>query len=447
MKMKDQFRFIIQNMKKNKVRVFMTVLATAMGCAFLIVLASVAFGLHDTVLKDTMESGEITQIQVHGYEESETSYRPINDQDIKLFEDLEGVSAVTRQKSVRQDVTFSTEGYEVPAPAISAHFPSEEKSGLELAEGRLPEKPNEVVVGHHFASSLIPEGQSAEELYDEQGLVKEEFRYDENIIGKPFDLNLKKIADGKESSGNFDVTIVGVMEAPAREWEWDQNVYLTADLLSELESFTGTPNAELYNPSEVEVTDTSEASYDNVIVYAANVEAVKAVSEKLKEEKYATYSVVNEMKQLNMLFNVAKAGLIFIGTIAILIASIGIYNTMTMAVTERAPDIGIMKAIGASPKVIKRIFLLESSYIGLIGAAIGIAAAYAISVAVNLALPMILEAVFDEKLPTGLRFSSIPFSLILIAVIICLTVTILSGLRPAKRATEIDVLKAMRREI
>jgi len=60
---------------------------------------------------------------------------------------------------------------------------------------------------------------------------------------------------------------------------------------------------------------------------------------------------------------------------------------------------------------------------------------------------MILETVFEEELPAGLQFSYIPLSLIVIAVAICLIVTILSGLRPAKRATEIDVLKAMRREI
>src|SRR5690606_27518375 len=137
-------------------------------------------------------------------------------------------------------------------------------------------------------------------------------------------------------------------------------------------------------------------------------------------------------------FTIAKAGLILVGTIALIIASIGIYNTMTMAVTERAPDIGIMKAIGANPKTIKQIFLLESTYIGIIGAIIGTIVAYATSVVVNIGLPMILEIAFEEEMPEGLQFSSIPLSLVIIAVAICLIVTILSGMRPAKRATQID---------
>jgi acetoin utilization transport system permease protein len=130
-----------------------------------------------------------------------------------------------------------------------------------------------------------------------------------------------------------------------------------------------------------------------------------------------------------------------------LIASIGIYNTMTMAVTERSPDIGIMKAIGANPKTIKRIFLLESSYIGLIGALIGTVVSYAISYTVNFALPIIIQSAFKEKPPEDLMFSSIPVTLPIICVTICYVVTILSGLRPAKRATKVDVLKAMRREV
>lgn len=72
---------------------------------------------------------------------------------------------------------------------------------------------------------------------------------------------------------------------------------------------------------------------------------------------------------------------------------------MTMAVTERAPDIGIMKAIGANPKTIKRIFLLESSYIGLIGAAIGTLVAYVISFIVNFGLPLIIKQAFGEEPP------------------------------------------------
>ena len=442
MKLKDQFQFIRQNMKKNRMRVFMTVLATAMGCAFLIVLASVAYGLQGSMLKDMMESPDVTNIYVYGLKE-EGMYNDLYDEDIARLEDIEGVRAVTRQKSVHQSVTYTTEGYEGSAPTLATHFPSVLASGMELAEGRLPESPNEVVVGHYFIPSLPPTDHNSDDLYDEQSFIKEELRFDKEVLGHTFNLNLSKMENDEEVAGDFPVTVVGIMKKPVREWDWDNSVYITDNLFEDIESFTGT----LMSTEDMGELDIENASYDEVYVFANNLESVQGISDQLDDMNYATYSVVSEMKELNMVFTIAKAGLIFIGTIAILIASIGIYNTMTMAVTERAPDIGIMKAIGASPKVIKRIFLLESSYIGSLGAAIGIAVAYVISMIVNIALPMILESAFESELPDGFQFSTIPLSLVLIAMGICLVVTILSGLRPAKRATEIDVLKAMRREM
>lgn len=64
-----------------------------------------------------------------------------------------------------------------------------------------------------------------------------------------------------------------------------------------------------------------------------------------------------------------------------------------MAVTERTQEIGIMKAIGASPSIIRRMFLMESAYIGILGSVIGIIISYGVSFAVNLAVPVILKAV------------------------------------------------------
>jgi acetoin utilization transport system permease protein len=117
---------------------------------------------------------------------------------------------------------------------------------------------------------------------------------------------------------------------------------------------------------------------------------------------------------------------------------------MTMAVTERTQEIGIMKAIGASPSSIRSIFLLESSYIGMIGTIIGTLVAYLISSVVNLIIPMFLQQQGDNM---DFVFSYIPLSLVLIAAAISIGVAILSGMRPARRATEIDVLKALRRDI
>ncbi|MEH7155059.1 ABC transporter permease [Neobacillus drentensis] len=450
MKLKDQFRFVRQNMKKNRTRVFMTILATAMGCAFLIVLASVGFGLQKSVVKEITERRVITQIDVHGKETKEQGvYRALNDKDVHLFETIDDVKAVTRRKMLQQEGTFSIGNYQEGAPTFVANFPAEIKAGFELSKGRFPKEKNEVAVGYNFLMNLADKD-AGDDRYDEKGQVKAEYLYKDELLGKEINLTVHQFKDGKQIEKTIPLKVVGISKKPTKEWAQDSSVFISDQMLTDIEAFTGTPKGYMLDvnmnkvPEDIEL---NKNAYDDVKVYAKNMESVQSISERLKEEKYATYSVVNELKEVNMVFMIAKAGLIFIGTIAILIASIGIYNTMTMAVTERAPDIGIMKAIGASPNTIKRIFLLESSYIGLIGAFIGTVVSYGISYAVNFAIPLIIKQAFGQETDLNLVFSDIPLVLPIICVLICYGVTIISGLRPAQRATKVDVLKAMRREV
>ncbi|GHH96840.1 ABC transporter permease [Neobacillus kokaensis] len=448
MKLRDQFRFVRQNMKKNKTRVFMTILATAMGCAFLIVLASVGFGLQKSVVKEMLEQRIVTQIDVHGKEVKDGGFRPINIKDIQVLEKVGKVKAVTRKIMLQQESTYKIGNYQEGAETYVSHFPSEVKAGFELSEGRLPKTENEVVVGYDFPLNLGTTDE-VEDLYDNKGHVKKKYRYPENLIDKKLDLTVKQLKNGKHVEKKLQLTVVGIGKKPTREWMQDRSVFISDQVLKEIESFTGTPNGAILGPDEPQQQnpETNERIYDEVKIYAKNMEAVQGIVDQLKDKNYATYSVVNELKEINMVFTIAKAGLIFIGTIAILIASIGIYNTMTMAVTERAPEIGIMKAIGANPKTIKRIFLLESSYIGLIGAVIGTIVSYGISYAVNFSIPLIIKQAFGEEMPAGLTFSDIPLILPIICIVICYVVTIISGYRPAQRAVKVDVLKALRREV
>jgi acetoin utilization transport system permease protein len=451
MKLRDQFRFVRQNMKKNRTRVYMTILATAMGCAFLIVLASVGFGLQKSVVNEILEGGIVTQIDVYGQETNDgNGYRQIEDKDIQAFEKLKDVKAITTRKILQQEGSYSIGDYQLSTQTVVTNFPSEIKAGFELSEGRLAKAKDEVVVGYHFPLNLAIKGETKKEWFNEKGQLKEEFRFIGELIGEKINLTVQKVEDGKQVDKIIPVTVVGISKKPTKEWQEDRSVYISEDILKEIEAFTGTPKGiVLDSNSQVELTEleATKNTFDDVKIHAKNMEVVQGIADKLKEEKYATYSVVNELKQVNLMFAIAKVGLIFIGTIAILIASIGIYNTMTMAVTERAPDIGIMKAIGATPRTIKRIFLLESSYIGLIGALIGTVVSYGISYAVNFVIPLIIKQAFGEETPPDLIFSDIPLSLPMICVAICYGITILSGLRPAQRATKVDVLKAMRREI
>lgn len=303
----------------------------------------------------------------------------------------------------------------------------------------MPETSNEIIVGSHFHQRLMN---------------KDSELYPEDLLGKRINVEIKQFVNEKETKHTLQVVIVGIGKAPTREWQTNENVYITQETLKEIEQFTQTPNGSVNEPGippeiiqDRLVQLNGERQYNEVKVYAHNIEDVKEIANVMKSKHYMTHSIANELEQVNTVFLILKIGLMFVGTIAILIASIGIYNTMTMAVTERSQDIGIMKAIGAHPTTIRRIFLIESSYIGLLGAIIGTIVSYGLSYVVNIILPFVIENFLKQQTPENLQFSYIPVSLTIICIFISLAVAILSGMRPAKRATQVDVLKAMRRDI
>ena len=189
--------------------------------------------------------------------------------------------------------------------------------------------------------------------------------------------------------------------------------------------------------------------YNNVMVYADNLENVKVITKTLKDQGLSVYSVTEELDQLDVFFFALKAGLIFVGTIAILISSIGIFNTMTMAVTERTREIGVMKAIGAKPKLIQRLFLMESAWIGILGTFLAIVISYGVSMIANFVLPIIVTAALGEEDfgDIQVKFSIIPWQLVVIASTISIGVAMISGWRPARKATKIDVINALRTEL
>lgn len=423
MQFNDQIDFVRQHIKKNKLRVFMTILAATMGTAFLIVLASIGFGIHDTMRKEILDNRVVNQIEVYSSEMDQAK--------VEELKEREHVKAVVFRQSVSINQQSELDGFIGSHNMTVTEFQEEAKVGFALQEGRLPENENEVVVGSHFAENLI---EPKAEVGD-SGPSK----YKETLTGKKLTYKMGLYEENELFPEEATLTIVGIAKEPAKDWVMDFNIYADAAIMPDLNRiFT----------SHVD-DENSELFYGNVNVYADNLENVTAVSKALKDEGYSVYSIADQLEQLDVFFLAFKAGLVFVGTIAILIASIGIFNTMTMAVTERTREIGVMKAIGASPKLIQRLFLMESAWIGIIGTIIAVMISYGVSFIANMVLPFIVSAALGEEEIASfeITFSIIPWQLVIIASAISITVAMISGWRPARKATKIDVIQALRQEL
>ncbi|MEB2280320.1 FtsX-like permease family protein [Lysinibacillus xylanilyticus] len=436
---KDQLDFVKQHIKKNKLRVFMTVLAATMGCAFLIVLASVGFGLQDSLRNEILSDEKVTKIQVHGNDQ-------ITKEQINEIKSIDHVETVLETITVNASAHTFFEGRDTQSDLYVANMHDFEQVNGKLAEGKYPTKANEIVVGYHFAQTLVND---AERKIIEEKSKKAELEgtfyngseegYKDSLIGKEIELSLMPHTDGAKETEKMKYTIVGVMKKPSYDWMINNSVYMD----TEQKPMLATKLVATGNVKE------DEMFYSEFNIFADSMENVKPILDKLKDKGYSVYSITEQLDQMNVFFLVLKIGLIFVGTIAVLIASIGIFNTMTMAVTERTREIGVLKAIGASPKLIQRLFLMESTFIGIIGTLIAVAISYAISFVANAALPLILEAATGEDAfsKNDITFSLIPWQLVLIASAISIGVAMISGYRPARKATKIDVIQALRQEL
>lgn len=430
---KDQVDFVRQHIKKNKLRVFMTVLAATMGCAFLIVLASIGFGIQDTMRKEILQDQAITEVEVYPNADEEL--------DISQIRSIEHVDAIVQRLNLNAMANSQIEDRSLQGNVILTNFDEEQKSNLQLSEGRMPEKDNEIIVGYQFAESLLTDAERKEMEQNVEENAEQIGGYKDSLIGKTISLSLQSYEAEEAFQEKWNFTIVGVTENPARDWIIDTNVLVN-------ESWKDKFKEVIVANSEIEVVE-ADLFYAQTKVFTSSLERVKSVTEDLKEKGYNVYSVSEQLEQIDVFFMAFKIGLIFVGTIAVLISSIGIFNTMTMAVTERTREIGVMKAIGASPKLIQRLFLMESAWIGIIGTVLAVIISYAVSFLANLVLPMVVGAALgDEDIKNlSITFSLIPWQLVVIASIISIGVAMISGWRPARKATNIDVINALRQEL
>ena len=423
MQFKDQLGFIGQHMKRNKLRVATTILAATMGCAFLIVLASVGFGLHKTLSDDILENRTVTKIEVPGKEDSDSA---ITVQEAEAMREIPHVKAVAERSRPQAEGKARLGERSAYADLVFVQFDNEEKAGLALSDGAMPAAEGEVLVGFHFAQSLL-----TEEEQENTAEGEELAGFAGNLVGQTFEIELKPY-EGEGDPVIQEYTVAGITDEPAKDWMMDSSIYADGSWSKTIAESLGTEEA----PREV-------------LVYAEELQYVEAITEKLKKDGYFVYSVTEELGSMNMFFTLLKAGLIFVGTIAILIASIGIFNTMTMAVTERTREIGVMKAIGAQPKLIQRLFLMESAAIGIIGTVLAVIISYGISMLANWLVPMIVKSSLGEE-ETGdfnILISVIPWQLVAISAAISIGVAMVSGWRPARKATQIDVIHALRQEL
>jgi putative ABC transport system permease protein len=183
-------------------------------------------------------------------------------------------------------------------------------------------------------------------------------------------------------------------------------------------------------------------TYTQISVRVQNSRDVPRVEDAIHRMGFGAFSVLDASRNLQRFFTVLDLFLGIFGSLALAVASLGIVNTLVMAILERRREIGILKALGASDSDVKMLFFAEAGAMGIVGGLLGVGLGWMIGKVINTATNIYLHR---QNLPSE-TFWSVPWWLVLGALGFSLIVSLASGLYPAARAARLDPVKALRYE-
>lgn len=182
--------------------------------------------------------------------------------------------------------------------------------------------------------------------------------------------------------------------------------------------------------------------YERIQVRVNSNENLPIVEARLIEAGYRVTALSKTVEQASKIFQGVQAVLATFGGIALIVSAIGMFNTMTVTLLERTKEIGIMRTIGASPKDVKNLFISESIVVGFLGGVSGIVMGVTLGMTVNLFLNIVAGQFGGQSV----SLFSFPIGFLVFIALFSAGVGYLTGVFPARRASTLNPLDAIRYE-
>lgn len=262
-------------------------------------------------------------------------------------------------------------------------------------------------------------------------------------LGRLGSLGLAGVLSGQGlpiTRASYDVAIVGVtdisMFGGGGPGFGQNDVLITPGLARGIERLPITSVWDLFRMRD------GTAGYSAVSVALVSLRDLEVVKAEVRGMGFTTFALADQFQEVTRAFYFMDMILAAVGMIAIVVAALGIVNTMVMSILERYREIGVMKAVGAGDGDIKRIFFFESGAIGLLGGAAGCALGWATSLLIN----RIVNFYLARQGVPFIDYFAFPAWIFLGAVGFALLVSLVSGIYPARRAARVDPVVALRHD-
>tara|TARA_B100000315_G_scaffold250200_1_gene282615 strand:+ start:551 stop:1765 length:1215 start_codon:yes stop_codon:yes gene_type:complete len=402
---KDYFILATRNLRKRKMRSFLTLMGIFISIATVFMLVSLSLGLQGAVEEEFRALGTDKV-----FIQSKTGFLgpPGSSSGVFLTED--DVDTVSKVRGIK-DYSYFVAGnakvefkgqtnyllvWGMPADNQEVYL---EVGAFEAEEGRLLEKGDKdaIVIGW---------------FYPQEKVFKKQVR-----VGNKLEIN------------GHDLKVKGTLERIGNPDD-DKAIMMNIDTFREIFDI----------PTKVDV----------IIVQIKEGEDLNEVSDRIEDklrkargvtEKTQDFSIIKPeelLESFGNVLNIITAFLASIAAISLLVGGIGIANTMYTSVLERTREIGVMKAVGARNKDIRNIFLIESGLLGLIGGIIGVLLGYGVSKSIEyISINQLNTTLLQAAAPSYLIFGCLAFGFLIGAI---------SGTLPAMHASKINVVEALRYE-
>jgi len=467
-KIPDLTELALRNLRESLLRNSLTTIGISVGVASLVAMLSLGIGLQQLASRRLVKSGLFDTVVVTsrrelrgmGREEERSGPTPGESRilDEPTRQEIERLPNVLE---AYPDIRFVTELRYDDKPHLTmiSALPASAKSNdaFEGMQGSFfsSETAAEVILQKSFAEELLgktpalgaPEpnvADLAKPLLGKELLMRYAQRVSDPLPPVPLRQSNAVSPDGSLAGAAYSVVsreeklkIVGISDLDPESMRGPMRgkVFLPLKLAESLHVMQPTDLREIAHPGDQPV-------YSSISVRVKNPAQVQGVEDAIKKMGFTTFSILDATRSLRQFFAVLDLFLGIFGSLALAVASIGIVNTLVMAILERRREIGIMKAIGASDGDVKRLFFAEAGAMGILGGIVGVALGWAIGQVINLGTNVYLKR---QSLPPE-HFWAVPWWLVGSAILFAFVVSLVSGLYPAGRAARLDPVQALRYE-
>ncbi len=389
-----------QRIRNKKLRTVLTVFGIGIGIAAVLFLVGLTFGLQKLVIDKVASAESLITLDVTTNSDI-ANIIPIDDSAISKIKAMPETAEVSPVKSLSAELTGP--GLNTQGALFGVENSYFALSGRSTSQGAIftdqPEDQNKVVISTATAKLL-------------------NFTDSSKAVGQKIGISLLVPNTAGDTTALYQLpnqfTISGVMD--------DETNFVFIPL----KNFTAV----------------NYPQYFELKVKAHDSNGVQPLKNKITALGFTVTALIDTLDQMNKIFHISQIVFAVIGLVALFIASIGMFNTMTIALLERTREIGVMKAIGATDAAIRQMFMVEAVVVGFLGGMAGILLGYVSIFVVNWSFGRIALAFGGQ----AVNMFYIPPWFLLTIIVLSVFIGFLTGLYPSQRAAKINPLDALRYE-